>query len=162
MQYLKNPELWPNSGILRPDLFINPPSKETNIIGVCCLVKINVRCLTEIKVEPKWSVLLLIIMFGKHFRYAKLLFHFFLSARHAGYTFTSLQCTIWLSTAKRGDNVLGSVRPSICPSVSLSVCLFVCPSSPVWTVWPLTLALPSAARSKEESLSVQDVCLCVN
>ncbi len=32
-----------------------------------------------------------------------------------------------------GDNVIGSVRPSIRPFV------FVCPSSPVWTVWPMTL-----------------------
>ncbi len=30
-----------------------------------------------------------------------------------------------------GDNVLGSVRPSVCQ--------FVCPTSPAWTVWPLTL-----------------------
>ena len=48
-----------------------------------------------------------------------------------------------------GDNVLGSVRPSF----RLSVRQSVCPTS----------ALPSAAKSKEESLSVQDfVCMLTN
>ena len=36
----------------------------------------------------------------------------------------------YLSTAKQGDNALGSVHLFVC----LSVCLFVCPTSPVWTV----------------------------
>ncbi len=51
----------------------------------------------------------------------------------------------FLSTAKRVDNVLGSVCPSVRPSVRRS---------------PLS-AVPSAAKSKEESLSVRGVCLCV-
>ncbi len=36
---------------------------------------------------------------------------------------------VYLSTAKEGDNVLGSVCPSICSPVRLSVCLSVCHSS---------------------------------
>ena len=43
-----------------------------------------------------------------------------------------------------GDNVLGSVRLSVCPSVDIR-----------------GSALPSAAKSKEEWLSVRRVCLCV-
>ncbi len=43
-----------------------------------------------------------------------------------------------------------SVRPSVRPSVRLFICLFVCRGS----------ALPSAAKSEEELLPVQSVCLC--
>ncbi len=40
-----------------------------------------------------------------------------------------------------GDTVLGSVHPSVRPFVCVCVCvsLSVCPSSPAWTIWPLTL-----------------------
>ncbi len=54
----------------------------------------------------------------------------------------AVNCFFWesihityLSTAKQGDNRIGSVCPSFCPIVRLCVCL----SSPAWTVWPLTL-----------------------
>ncbi len=57
-----------------------------------------------------------------------------------------------------GDNVLGSVRPSVC----LSVCQFVL----ALLFEPFDdirgSALPSAATSKEESLPVSGVCLCVS
>ncbi len=46
-----------------------------------------------------------------------------------------------LSTAKRGDNVLGSVRPS----VRLFACRFVC---------------AECSKEQKEALPVQSVCLC--
>ena len=54
-----------------------------------------------------------------------------------------------LSTAKQGDNRIGSVRPS--------VCLFVCMFVRALPAKPFDLrgsALPSAAKSKKESLPV--------
>ena len=46
-----------------------------------------------------------------------------------------------VALAKQGDNVIGSVRPSVCPSVC---------------------TLPSATKSKEESSSVEGVCVLNN
>ena len=56
--------------------------------------------------------------------------------------------------------LVASVRPSVRLSVCLSVCLSVRLSA-LSRLNRLTPALPSAAKSKEESLSVQGVCLCV-
>ncbi len=61
-----------------------------------------------------------------------------------------------VALAKQGDNVLGSVRTSVRPSVRPPVRPPVC----ALTAEPFDL-LPSATQSKEESLSVESVCLCV-
>ena len=55
-------------------------------------------------------------------------------------------CWQFLSTAKLGDNALGSVCLSVCPSIRPFVCAL----------------LLSAAQSKEESLSVPMVFGCVS
>ena len=48
--------------------------------------------------------------------------------------------------------LVASVRPSVCPSVCPFVSLSVCPSSTVWTVWPLTLKV---RRSKGKTFPNQ-------
>ena len=81
---------------------------------------------------------------------------------------------------KQGDNALGSVHPSVCPSVSAlmpepfakcSNCQklgskYGQGQSSWLNFWCIAVdirdsALPSAAKSKKESLSVQGVCLRV-
>ncbi len=68
-----------------------------------------------------------------------------------------------------GDNVIGSVRPSVCPSACPSVRPSVSTQgqrsrSNFWRVAVdiRGLALPCAAKGKEESLSVQGVNVCVS
>ena len=59
---------------------------------------------------------------------------------------------VFLSTAKLGDNVLGSVlRPSVRPSVLQSTLSWLNPQ--VWN---------KNEKSIEESLSVRGICLCVD
>ncbi len=72
-----------------------------------------------------------------------------------------LKCTQF-QISKQEDNALGSIRPSVCPCVSLFV-------RALWhaALWHAAadirgLALQSAAKNKEESLTVQGVCVSNN
>ncbi len=62
--------------------------------------------------------------------------------------------TFYYRPRSEGDNVLGSVRPSVRLSVRLSV-------RPSVRLRPLKYET-KMKRKEEESLSVRDICLCVD